>query len=167
MTKTDALKLVAVLQAAYPRQELREDTVEVYAMFLQDLDYRVAEKVIRNHILNERWFPTIAEIREGCVQMLHKIPTTEEAMEIVRQAVRRNDPSLYKQNELIKQAVNVVGFDKIGYSEYPEPLYNQIKEAYENLRKREIKVLQSSPAVGAMMLEQGGGQGDRSSKAAN
>ena len=154
MTKREALELVNVLAAAYPRQVLEKPTIDLYTLYLQDLDYRVTQRVIANHIRNEKWFPTIAEIREACVEMVHEIPSTEQAMEIIREAVRRNDFQSISQNDLMRQAIATVGFEKIGYSEYAEPLYRQIKEAYENLRKREIKQLQSTPAVGMLATPQ-------------
>lgn len=152
MTRTEALQLITMLQMAYPRQTLGDKTVEVYAGFIQDLDYNVAERAIQNHIRNEKWFPAIAEIREACVELAHDLPSTEEAMEIIRSAVQRYDYGAIRDNDLLRQAVATVGFEKIGYSEYAEPLYRQIKEAYENLRKREIKQLQSTPAVGMLDL---------------
>ncbi len=154
MTKKEALALITMIQMAYPRQNLGEKTVEVYANFIQDLDYKVAEKAIAQHIRNERWFPTIAEIREACVELAHDIPSTEEAMEVIRTAVRRHDYGAIVQNDVFRRAVATVGFDKIGYSEYPEPLYRQVKDAYENIRKREIKRLQSTPGVGASRYSQ-------------
>ena len=154
MTRTEALQLITMLQMAYPRQTLEGKTVEVYANFIQDLDYKVTEKAIAQHIRNEKWFPTIAEIREACVELAHEIPSTEHAMELIRSAIRNGNYQAIYQNDLFRQAVAVVGFDKISYSEYPEPLYRQIKEAYDNLRKREIKHLQSTPAVGMVEMEE-------------
>ena len=154
MTRTEALQLITLLQMAYPRQALGDKTVEVYAGFIQDLDYNVAERAIQNHIRNEKWFPTIAEIRGACVELVHNLPSTEQAMEIIRSAVQRYDYGAIAGNDLLRQAVATVGFEKIGYSEYPEPLYRQVKEAYENLRKREIKNLQSTPAVGMLGTEE-------------
>lgn len=151
MTRAEALKLVAILEAAYPRQDLREETAAVYTQFLQDLDYRVASKVVQNHIRNERWFPTIAELREACVEMVHTIPTTETAMELIRTAAQNANYQLIRSNDLLMQAVaSVGGLERIGRSENPEFLYRQAKEAYENLRKREIRRLQSTPAVGML-----------------
>lgn len=154
MTKKEALKLVTMLQLAYPRQVLDEKNVEVYARFIQDLNYKVAEQVITEHIMTQKWFPTIAEIREACVELVHNLPSTEEAMEIIRSAVQNYNYQAIKNNDLLRQAVATVGFEKIGYSEQPEPLYRQIKEAYDNLRKQEIKRLQSTPAVGMLASEE-------------
>ena len=153
MTRQEALKLVAILEAAYPRQELRRDTVEIYAMFLQDLDYKLAERVIAQHIRTQKWFPAISEIREACAEMVHQLPTTEEAMSIIRNAVRVANYSMVKSNDLLHQAVATVGFEKIGYSEHPEPLYKQIKEAYEKLRTRELQRLTALPKVGQDALD--------------
>lgn len=152
MTKQEALKLVAILEMAYPRQDLREQTVEVYARFLQDLDYKVAEQVVSHYIKTQKWFPSIAEIREACAEMVHDLPTTEQAMEIIRSAVQQYDYGSIRANDLLRQAVATVGFDKIGYSEHPEPLYRQIKEAYERIRTRELHRLASMPQVGQPML---------------
>lgn len=153
MTRQEALKLVAILEAAYPRQELRRDAVEIYAMFLQDLDYKVAERVIAQHIRTQKWFPAISEIREACAEMVHQLPTTEQALAIVRDAVRTANYSMVKSNDLLHQAVATVGFEKIGYSEYPEPLYKQIKEAYEKLRTRELQRLTALPKIGQDALD--------------
>lgn len=152
MTKQEALKLVAILEMAYPRQDLREQTVEVYARFLQDLDYKVAEQVVSHYIKTQKWFPSIAEIREACAEMVHDLPTTEQAMEIIRSAVQQYDYGSIRANDLLRQAVATVGFDKIGYSEHPEPLYRQIKEAYERIRTRELHRLAAMPQVGQPML---------------
>ena len=152
MTRTEALQLITLLQMAYPRQALGEKTVEVYANFIQDLDYKTAEKVIADHIRNEKWFPSVAEIREACVELAHEIPSTEQAMEVIRDAVRGNNYQTILGAPLLRQAVATVGWDKLMYSEYSQPLYKQIGEAYENLRKREIKRLQSTPAVGQAQL---------------
>ena len=109
MTRTEALKLVTMLQLAYPRQVLDERNVKVYAQFIEDLDYKVAERAIQSHIRNEKWFPAIAEIREACVELVHNLPSTEEAMEIIRSAVQRYDYGAIAGNDLLRQAVATVG----------------------------------------------------------
>lgn len=148
MNEMEFLGLFNILERAYPRQKIEDGTMDTYFMFLQDLDFGVAQRVIHAHVTNEKWFPTIAEIREACVELVHVIPSTEVAMEIIRSAVQQYDYGAIRDNDLLRQAVATVGFDKIGYSEYPEPLYRQVKEAYDNLRKREVKRLQSTPAIG-------------------
>jgi len=163
MTRQEALKLVAILEAAYPRQELRRDTVEIYAMFLQDLDYKLAERVIAQHIRTQKWFPAISEIREACAEMVHQLPTTEQALAIVRDAVRTANYSMVKSNDLLHQAVDTVGWHKLLSSEYSEPLYRQIKEAYEKLRTRELQRLTALPKVGQDALDylEGGDNGGK------
>jgi hypothetical protein len=83
--------------------------------------------------------------------MVHAIPATETAMELIRTAAQNANYQLIRSNDLLMQAVaSVGGLERIGRSENPEPLYRQAREAYENLRKREIRRLQSTPAVGML-----------------
>lgn len=64
MTKAEALRLMAMLRAAWPRQEIGEDTTEVYAGMLADLSYADAKTAVTTLVKTSKWFPTIAEIRE-------------------------------------------------------------------------------------------------------
>ena len=159
MTKKEALQLITLLQMAYPRQALGDKTVEVYAGFIQDLDYQVAKQVIQSHIRTEKWFPTIAEIREAYAETVNFIPSAEQAMEILRAAARCGNYEAVKQNNLLSQAVATVGFRTLCHSDYPEPLFDKVRDAYDNLRKREIKRLQASPNTGAKMI--GASAGDK------
>lgn len=157
MTRTEALELITVLEAAYPRQELKKTTVDVYVQFLQDLDHKLAQRVVAQHIRNEKWFPTIAEIRETAAEMVYQLPSTEAALTHIREAVQTNNYQAITANDLIKQAVETVGWSKLLYSEYSQPLYKQIGEAYDNIRRREIKKQMNTPALGltARALERG------------
>ncbi len=154
MTKKQALELITLLQMAYPRQQLGEKTVEVYVGFIQDLDYQTAKDVVHNYIRTKKWFPSIAELREACVEATHLLPTTEMAMEIVRTAVRQSRYDLINSHYLVREAVDTVGYEKLGYSEYPEPLYRQVKEAYKKLRGREVERLQNTPGIGSINRHQ-------------
>ena len=63
----------------------------------------MAERAIQNHIRGEV-FPSIAEIREACVELAHNLPSTEEAMEIIRSAVQRYDYGAIKGNDLLRRS---------------------------------------------------------------
>lgn len=148
MTRQDAIDLVIMLESAYPRQILEEKSIETYVGFIQDLDHEVVKRVIANHIRSSKWFPTIAEIRELAAEMAHNLPSSEMAMETVRNAVRGNDYQAILRDDLLRQAVATVGWDKLMYSEYSQPLYKQIGDAYDNLRKRQIRRFVNTPAIG-------------------
>ena len=65
MTKPEAIKLIAVLRAAYPNQDITEETVELYAAMLADLDFSIAQESLQRHIATSRFFPTVAELRDA------------------------------------------------------------------------------------------------------
>lgn len=69
MKASEALKLLATLKAAYPRQELGEETLEVYARDLADLDHEVAVAAVERMRKSSRFFPTIAELRESAAEI--------------------------------------------------------------------------------------------------
>ena len=69
MNKPDVKRLVAVLKAAYPRQELPPETVAIYAEMLADLDAETATAAVKRAIQTSRFFPTIAEIRNVAAEL--------------------------------------------------------------------------------------------------
>lgn len=147
MTQEQALMLIKILTSAYPRQELREDTIKTYVYYLQDLDYKVAQQVIDRHIRTQKWFPSISEIREAAAEKTHRIPGVEEAMADLRVATAQGVYALVASNPLLVEAVKSVGWGKLMHNEYPEPLYRQIREAYARLRAQRVEELASAPGV--------------------
>jgi Loader and inhibitor of phage G40P len=65
MQKSQVVRLVAVLKAAYPRQETPPETVALYAEMLADLDAGDVTAAVKQHVRSSRYFPTIAEIRDA------------------------------------------------------------------------------------------------------
>lgn len=64
MTPSEAAKLVALLQAAYPNARWSEGTIGVYEMVLVDQDFNVTGTAIHRLIRSTKFLPTIAEILE-------------------------------------------------------------------------------------------------------
>lgn len=71
MTKPEAAKLVAVLLAAYPAARASSGTSEVYERMLADLDYPTANAAVERLLATSKFMPSIAEIREACMSLLH------------------------------------------------------------------------------------------------
>ncbi len=69
MTRTEAIRVVAVLLAAYPHARIMDQTSSVYEDALVDLDYALVDRAVRALILTEKNFiPTIALIRERAIE---------------------------------------------------------------------------------------------------
>lgn len=81
MKNSEAKLLVATLAAAFPRQEIPQESIEVYAADLADLDADLARRAIENARRGSRWFPTIAEIREAAAELLLGAPASMAAWE--------------------------------------------------------------------------------------
>lgn len=150
MTQSEALKLVAILKAAYPRQPTDAATSEVYAGFLADLDYEAANEAIRRIITTSRFFPTIAEIREEVAENAVGLPSTTEALALVLERHRLSDEE-HAANPLppaVQKAYRIVGGGwAFRTSENPVALRAQFRDAYESIRREEIRGVQRTPAA--------------------
>lgn len=71
MTKTESAKLVAVMLAAFPHGKSTPQTSEVYERMLADLDYPTANAAVERLLATSRFMPSIAEIREACMDLMH------------------------------------------------------------------------------------------------
>ena len=71
MTKSEAAKLVAGLMAAFPGALSNAGTTQVYQRMLADLDYQMANAAVERLIATARYLPTVAEIRDCCMDLMH------------------------------------------------------------------------------------------------
>lgn len=69
MTKIEVAEVVAMLMAAYPQARFAEQTSAVYETLLRDLDHKLVQRACMSIIASSRFMPTIAEIRETCVNL--------------------------------------------------------------------------------------------------
>ena len=69
MNEEATLKVLGVLIAAYPRQELSDATIDVYLAALSDIDAQILRAAALDHITKSKWFPTVAELREQAVNL--------------------------------------------------------------------------------------------------
>lgn len=148
MNQSEALKLVAVLKAAYPRQPTDAATSEVYAGFLVDLDYEAANAAIRQLITIRRFFPTIAEIREEVAEEAAGLPSPTEALVMVLERNQLSDAELAAKPlpPAVKKAYRIVGGSwAFRTSENPVALRAQFRDAYQSIRDEEVRRLQTTP----------------------
>ena len=142
MTSSEALKLVSVLKAAYPRQEMGEDTIEVYVSFLSDLNYREADQAVRGVITTSRFFPTIAEIREQVAEAYVELPSVAEAVAMVANRYRLSDAEVDANPlpaEVLKAYRTVGGEWAFRTSTNPTTLHAQFRDLYAQMRADKIR----------------------------
>lgn len=140
MTRAEVLKLVALLQGAFPRAQLAEGTVEAYAQGLADLEAEEARLAIVALVRTSRFLPTIAEIREAVVEPELGLPLAEEAWSEVLAEIRRI--GLYGVPEWscgeIDRAVKAVGWRAMNESQNIAYERKAFLDAYKAIREERI-----------------------------
>jgi hypothetical protein len=147
MTRPETVKLMAVLGAAYPRQEVNEGTAKLYCELLADLPYNVAETVIKRMIATCKYFPTIAEIRHEAVEMCLDLPTATDAW-----------AEIYSHQDGEPRSSNFVrgicgafgGLWTFRHTDNVDMLRSQFFKQYAEERERAIREEQARPALVAV-----------------
>lgn len=62
MKQTDTAKMLIIIKTAYPNFEVNESTPKLWHEFMQHMDFEKAQRNLREHIMSNRFPPTIADI---------------------------------------------------------------------------------------------------------
>lgn len=154
MTRGQAVELVAYLAAAFPRADLPDATVAVYAEALADLDHDQAREAVHRLIRTRTFFPAIAEIRDEVVRTELDSPEPElawgDVLEEVRRVGAREVPS-FPWPEM-QAAVDAVGWRDICLDENVAASRARFVDAYRAARGRRIR----DAVAGELALASGG-----------
>ena len=114
-------------------------TAKAWMMILNDIPYKIAEAALIKVLSTAKFFPVPADIREAANSFTPGLPTAEEAwLEVYRNA-RVNGiyrPSEWS-SEVIKEAVNGIGWRNICYSENLGIERAHFMRIYDTLKKRQ------------------------------
>lgn len=150
--EAEVLKVLAILGASYPNFELRDDTGEVYCRLLADIPCDLLEAAAIQHIAENRFFPSVAELRELADRIASyrdRRPTALEAWGEVIQQVHSigswRKPEF--SSPLIARCVECIGWHTICYSEMIAAERARFIEAYDELVKREREERRMLPEV--------------------
>ena len=163
MTRAEAMRVFALLQGAYPRQELPASTESIYAAALGDLDVVAVERAVLFLIRTSRWLPTIAEIREHVAEEQVALPEPEFAWAEVRDAIGRYGLDQARPPwscPEIGAAVSVLGWRTLCTTENSGRERERWIKTYAALRRRRIEQV-AAPAgtlPGQLRLMPGGGK---------
>ena len=126
---------------------------------LQDLDYQILCKAVRNHVINNKFRPSIPELRQEYVKLTTpQYPTAQEAWAIVRDGIRGSVPF-----EDLPEIIQATVVDKAQLWEWGQCESKQVdtviqglfKKAYETTvqRRFEDAVLGDVGARAGTMIE--------------
>src|SRR3990167_10036937 len=89
--KTEFVKVLAMLAAAYPRFTMTEETTEVYAQLLADIPIETLRAAALSCATTRDFFPSVHELRQAVAELARKansIPSAYEAWQDLKKAGR-------------------------------------------------------------------------------
>ncbi|CDG37231.1 hypothetical protein CTHBC1_2648 [Acetivibrio thermocellus BC1] len=147
MTKAETVKLLAVINAAYPNMQISEATVSVWHELLGDLNINLVLAATKKLILESPYPPTIADIRKRAVEIM-TLPedriNAAEAWGEVEKAIRwygyyREAEALASMSPRTAKVVRYIGWREICLSEEPGVVRGQFMRMYTQVAEREQK----------------------------
>ena len=145
MTKIEFAKVIAFIGSA-TNQSTEETRVEVFFELLGDLPASVFQAAAKKVVLNHKWatFPSVAELREACVEIMQGNVarlSSGEAWDLAWKSVGRIDPEqshtlaiLDKLPPLVSRAISCFGLPALCYGKEPIGVVRgQFMKIYEQL----------------------------------
>jgi len=126
MTRAQVLKLIGLIKAAWPRDEMSPDTAKAYAEDLVDLDHEATMVAFLEIRRSHKFRPHQSEIREAVAERELSIPSAADAWKEVSERVHDYDD--YDEDRkwpewshpLIKEVVKEIGgLRALYYSQMP------------------------------------------------
>lgn len=150
MTENDAIELIEMLAAAFPKQKLEPRNIAVYARMIEDFDRTEAEAAILQIVATSTFFPAIAELRGAIAEGRTMLPLWEDAWERLVKIRKAHGSYVGPRwgnavgwDDLTDQALRVIG----GYEAFCAVQYEnegtmraQFRDAYNNRRKQRVQV---------------------------
>lgn len=155
MNEKEAVSLVAMLMAAYPRVEVPKATIGVYQKLLSDLDLCAAKCAITRHIASSQYFPSIAEIRGAALAFSRpRVPSPGEAwaevMNLLPSVGSYGTPNF--SHGAIKKAVKAIGWRNLWYSESINVERAHFLKIYGSFQDREQEDANITPLLDKLGL---------------
>ena len=155
--KETVARVLVVLAAAYPRQNLPKETSQVYAELLCDIDDELLVVAAKQHAASSKWFPSVAELRSMALEIQARangLPTAAgawcEVMDQVRAHGYYGAPCF--SHRLVGQAVDGLGgWRALCASTNQVADRAHFMRIYETLSKREQDSAAMLPEVRAAM----------------
>lgn len=139
MKAAETSRILAMLIGAYPTVSVGPETVAIYERLLADLDHASVQRAVVEHIATNRWFPTIAELRERVAEQAIGAPTASEAIALLQQAAVTGHGTR-DFHPLIREAFAAVGgMWELTHTTAPGRWRQDFREQYETRRKSEIR----------------------------
>lgn len=147
MNKNEFAKLVATMRLCYQKENIlsSKEALEVWYRFLGDIPYKVAELALYKWVSENKWSPTISDIREMATNIqLPDFPDWGAAWQSVLFAIRRFglyqiSEALASMDEITRETVERLGFQQLCTSENLSVDRANFRSIYTELCQRRIE----------------------------
>jgi hypothetical protein len=145
MNKQEFATFSMALKTYYPREQLlpNQQAMELWFNQLKDIDYNVAKIVLNKWVANNKWSPSIAEIREQAVELLNgKEKDWGEAWEDVIRNIRyfgyyrASEGMAAITDDLTRETVKRLGYTNLCLSDNSTVDRANFRMIYESLAQR-------------------------------
>jgi len=144
LTKEEFNTLVMAMKAVYPSANFIPDKAafEIWYEMMADISYNALSIAIKVHISNNKFPPTIADLRELCSNISGEQTDYGQAWQEVMKSVQRwgmyrEEQALENMDPLTKQVVQRLGFRSICTSENITADRANFRMIFEELSSRE------------------------------
>lgn len=152
MTKKQFAVIATAIKTAYPASKVMESDqeMEFWYKLLEDLDSKVVENAVMEYMCIKKFPPSIAEIRELCVErMARRIPSADDAWGLVQKAISRYgyynpEEAFATMDDITLAVVKNFGWSRICKSENSTADRANFRMAYEE-KAKELKERRQLP----------------------
>lgn len=146
MDRSEAMKIVGLLEGSYRGQPSPPERIEVYVNRLLDLDYDAAMLGAMTLVETSKFYPSIAELREAAtVGLTTDLPDPDAAWQMVS-AVIHGAPRA-ELPPVVRELVESMGVHDLRTSTNPMADRAHFLRMYEAKRRRAAQDRQLSPEV--------------------
>lgn len=144
MDKKEFATFAMALKTYYPREQLlpNQQAMELWFRELCDIEYNVAEAGLRKWVVNNKWSPSIADIREMVSDVTEgELPDWGAGWDSVNRAIREYGSYKIKEamesfDDITRQVVERMGFRNLCMSENVAADRANFRMIYENVAER-------------------------------
>ena len=147
MTRKEFSTFVSAMKTYYPRENLlpNQQAMELWYQELADIPYNVASAALRSYVQQNKFSPTISEIRSMAGEVKQgDMPDWSEGWEQVMRSIRRygmynEAKALESMDDMTRTVVQRMGFQNLCLSENVSVERANFRQIYEQVAERKKK----------------------------
>lgn len=143
------------LKTFFPKDNIipNKEALELWYRQLYDIPYSIAETFLQKWVATNKWSPSIAEIREGCIVITEgELPDWGDGWKevlkcIARYGYMREEEALNHMSPMTRKVVERLGWKNLCFSENEVADRANFRNCYEIISKREVEDRQLPAAL--------------------